>query len=304
MRTTFAAVLMEQAKSDDKIFLLTPDMGFSVFESFAEAFPDRFLNTGIAEQNTMAVATGLALSGFKPYVYSVAPFVLMRCYEQVRLGAAYIQTNIKIVGAGGGVAYGSAGTTHHIIEDFAIAKVLPNMLVCAPADPIEARQIFEQSISITSPMYIRLAKNNEPSVHNQKDKISIGKAFRLVQGSDIEIITTGTITNRVYKWIPELEKQNISAGLTVFPTIKPLDLDYLNELVNGGKNILVCEEHNIVGGLGENICSYLKQKNAQNQVKLLGIPDMYSHYIGSQSYILEKMGLWSVPDIQALFNDR
>jgi len=304
MRTTFISVLMERAKTDEKIFLLTPDMGFSVFESFIETYPERFLNTGVAEQNAMGIAVGLALSGFKPFVYSIAPFVLMRCYEQVRLGAAYMQANIKIIGSGGGVAYGPQGTTHHIIEDFAIAKVLPNMIVCAPADPIEARQIFEQSVSITSPMYIRIAKNNEPLIHCPDDRITIGKAFSLERGDDIEILITGTLTYRVREWLPEIKKQGISAGLTVFPTIKPLDTDYLDALIETGKDILVCEEHNVIGGLGESICSYIKQKDAPNKIRILGIPDRYSHYVGNQSYILEKMGLWYAPDIKGLFNKK
>jgi transketolase len=145
MRTAFANFLQEAAQSDDRIFLLTPDMGFGVFESFAKQYPERFLNTGIAEQNTIGVAAGLALSGFKPYVYSIAPFALFRCYEQIRIDAAYMNTNIKIIGAGGGFAYGYSGATHHTIEDFAAAKVLPNMIVCAPADVVEAKQIFESS---------------------------------------------------------------------------------------------------------------------------------------------------------------
>jgi transketolase len=293
---------MEKAKVDDRIFLLTPDMGFSVFESFMETYPDRFLNTGIAEQNAMGIATGLAFSGFKPFVYSIGPFVLMRCYEQIRLGAAYMQANIKIVGVGGGVAYGPQGATHHIIEDFAIAKVLPNMIVCAPADRIEARQIFEQSIQIESPMYIRLARNNEPLIHKPDDTINIGKAFSLHKGDDIEIITTGTLTYRATEWLPEFKKQGISVGLTIFHTIKPLDTDCLDKLIETKKNVLVLEEHNIIGGLGESICAYMKQKDALNKVRILGIPDKYSHYVGTQSYILDKMGLWSVPDIEKLFN--
>ena len=302
MRTTFITVLLEQAKLDDKIFLLTPDMGFSVFEPFIESFPDRFLNTGVAEQNAMGVATGLALSGFKPYVYSIAPFILMRCYEQIRLGAAYMEANIKIIGSGGGFAYGPQGTTHHIIEDFAIAKTLPGIIVCAPADPVEAKQIFEQSVSVSSPMYIRIAKNREPLVHNINYKITIGKAFRLREGDALEILTTGIITQRVCEWISELNNDGLSAGLTVFPTIKPLDTNYLDELINTKKDILVCEEHNKIGGLGESICSYMKQKDASNRVRLLGVQDRYSHYVGDQSYILEKMGLWNVPNIKSLFN--
>jgi transketolase len=293
---------MERAEIDEKIFLLTPDMGFSVFERFIEKYPERFLNTGVAEQNAIGIAAGLALSGFKPYVYSIAPFVLMRCYEQIRLDAAYMQLNIKIVGAGGGVAYGPQGATHHIIEDFAIAKVLPNMVVCAPADPIEARQIFEQSLCTESPMYIRLAKNNESLVHAPEDVINIGKTFTLEEGSDLEIITTGTITNKVMEWLPELQKQEISAGVTVFPTIKPLDTEFLDKLINTGKNILIIEEHNFVGGLGESIMSYLAMKNPKNKIRHLGIPYVYSHYVGSQKFILNKFGLYDVPDINKLFS--
>jgi transketolase len=302
MRTTFVSVLTERAGIDKKIFLLTPDMGFSVFESFVKKYPDRFLNTGIAEQNTVGIAAGLALSGFKPYVYSIAPFALMRCYEQIRLDAAYMQTNIKIIGVGGGVAYGPAGATHHIIEDFAIAKVLPNMIVCAPADPVEARQIFEHSLDTASPMYIRLARNNEPLIHNPGDIINIGKAFVLKKGSDLEIITTGTITHRVTEWIPELHKQGILAGITIFPTIKPLDEECLDELIKTKKRILIIEEHSTIGGLGETICAYLGKKNAQNTIRHLGIPDTYSHYVGSQQFILDKFGLYAVPDINRLFS--
>jgi transketolase len=302
MRTAFINVLMEQAGLDDKIFLLTPDMGFSVFEPFIKQHPDRFLNTGIAEQNAIGVAAGLALSGFGPYIYSIAPFVLMRCYEQVRIDVAYMQTNIKIVGAGGGVAYGPAGATHHAIEDLAIARALPGMIVCVPADPIEARQIFEQSVTIKAPMYIRLAKNNEPLVHNTVDKITIGKAFALRTGKDVEILTTGTITHRALEWIPELEGQGISAGITVFHTIKPLDTDCLDALIDSGKKILIVEEHNLVGGFGESVCAYLAKQNAMNKIKHLAIPDVYSHYVGSQKFILNKFGLDAVPNIEGLFD--
>ena len=302
MRSTFISVLTEMAQSDDKIFILTPDMGYSVFEKFSEKYPDRFLNTGIAEQNTIGIAAGLALSGFKPYVYSIAPFVLMRCYEQIRVNAAYICSNIKIMGVGGGVAYGPAGTTHHIIEDFAIAKVLPNMVVCAPADPVEIRQILVQSQNLNKPMYIRLAKNNDPIIHNKDDIITIGKAFTLKEGTDIEIISTGIITKRILEWLPELNTQGYSVGVTVFPTIKPLDEVYLDDLMKTDKKILIVEEHNIIGGLGESICAYLGKKNARNIIRHLGIPDVYSHYIGSQEFILNKFGLYEVPNLDNLFS--
>jgi transketolase len=301
MRTTFASLLYEQAKKDNKIFLLAPDAGFSVFEKFVEKFPDRFLNTGIAEQNTISVAAGFAFSGFKPYVYTIAPFVLMRCYEQIRVDMAYMKTNVKIIGAGGGFAYGAQGTTHHLIEDFAIAKVLPNMIVCAPADPIEMSQLLEQSFLNTSPMYIRMAKNNDPIIHEKDDKITIGKAFTLDHGNDLAILTTGIITHRIKEWLPDLGKQGISTEITVFPTIKPLDTEYLDGLIKSEKKVLIIEEHNTIGGLGESILAYMMKNDAKNTVRHLAIPDQYSHYIGSQAYVLEKFGLWNVPNIKELF---
>jgi transketolase len=301
MRTTFSSVLFEQAKIDDKIFLLVSDAGFSVFEKFAEIFPKRFLNIGIAEQNAVGIAAGLALSGFKPYIYNIAPFALMRCFEQIRVDMAYMKTNVKIVGAGGGFAYGPQGTTHHLIEDFAIAKVLPDMIVCAPADPIEMKQILEQSFSNTLPMYIRIAKNNDKIIHKQSDKITIGKAFTIASGNDLVILTSGIIAYRIKEWLPELSEQGISAGLSVFSTIKPLDTDYLDTLIDSKKRLLIVEEHNIVGGLGESICAYMMKKGASNSVKHMAIPDQYSHYIGSQAYTLNKFGMWNIPNINELF---
>ena len=307
MRKTFTSTLMELAKTDDKIFLLTADMGFSVVEPFAEAFPHRFLNTGIAEQNAMGIAAGLALEGFKPYIYAMAPFTLMRCYEQIRLNAAYMQLNIKIIGSGGGFQNGPQGVTHHVTEDFAITKVLPNMIVCAPADLVEVRQIIEQSSAIESPMYIRIGKNSDPLVHNADDIITIGKAFSLEGfpskegGNDLEIISTGAISRRVLDWLPQFKKQGISAGVTVFHTIKPIDKEYLDELIKTEKKVLVVEEHSIIGGLGESICAYFGLKNAKNKIRLMGIPDAYCHDVGTQKHLLEKTGLWQVPNIGDMY---
>jgi transketolase len=301
MRTTLSSVLYERAKTDKKLFLLVSDAGFSVFEEFVEAFPDQFLNIGIAEQNAVGIAAGLALSGFKPYIYNIGPFALMRCFEQIRVDMAYMKANVKIIGAGGGFAYGPQGTTHHLIEDFAITKVLPDMVVCAPADPIEMRQLLEESFFNTSPMYIRIAKNNDPIIHGRDDKITIGKAFTLTHGDDLVILTTGIITYRIKEWLPELARQGISAEITVFPTIKPLDTEYLNGLIKSGKKVLVVEEHSTIGGLGESVFAYMMKNGAKNTVRHLAVPDQYSHYIGSQTYSLDKFGLWNVPHIKVLF---
>ena len=164
-RTTFIQTLIELARKDERIFLLTPDMGYSVLEKFRDEFPDRFLNCGIAEQNTISLAAGLAASGKIVYVYSIIPFVTMRCFEQVRLDLAYNNTNVKLIGIGAGFTYGSAGTSHHAIEDIAIMRCIPNMTVLCPGDPIETRELIKRSYEMYGPTYIRLGKNGEPKIH-------------------------------------------------------------------------------------------------------------------------------------------
>ena len=159
MRTAFVNTLIELAEKDENIYLLTGDLGFSVLEGFIQKFPERFINCGVAEQNMMGVAAGLALSGKKPYVYSIIPFVTMRCFEQVRNDICYQNLDVKIVGVGSGLAYGFLGATHHAIEDIAILRVLPNMTILSPGDPTEARELTLKSYQTKNPTYLRLNKS-------------------------------------------------------------------------------------------------------------------------------------------------
>jgi transketolase len=185
--------LIEQARVDERIFVITPDLGFSVLEKFAEEFPDRFLNVGIAEQNAVGVAAGMALSGKIVYVYSIIPFITMRCFEQVRVDVAYMRTNVRLVGVGAGFSYGPAGATHHAIEDIAIMRALPNMTVCCPGDPVETRELVNRSFSHEGPMYIRLGKNGEKKIHPDNFSLSIGQAKWVRDGEDAVLITTGNM---------------------------------------------------------------------------------------------------------------
>ena len=165
MRKTFINTLVEEAKKDARIFLITPDIGYSVLEPFMEQFPERFLNVGVAEQNAVSIAAGLALSGMIPYVYTIAPFVTMRPFEQIRVDVAYMNTNVRIVGVGAGFSYGAAGATHHSIEDIAIMRAIPNMTVVCPGDPWEVREAVKQSLSYKGPIFLRLGKQGEPVIN-------------------------------------------------------------------------------------------------------------------------------------------
>ena len=162
MRNLFVKTLVEEARKNDKIWVITPDLGYSVLEPFQEEFPDRFINTGITEQAAVGIAAGLAINGKIPYVYSIMPFVTSRPFEQIKVDCAYMNTNVRLVGVGGGFAYGPAGATHHSTDDLAIMRALPNMSVVAPGDLTETEELTRYSVQHQGPMFIRLNRKGEP----------------------------------------------------------------------------------------------------------------------------------------------
>lgn len=302
MRTTFVNTLKELAREDERIFLLTADMGYSVLETFREEFPDRFLNTGIAEQNTVSVAAGLAMSGKIVYVYSIIPFVTMRCFEQVRLDLAYNNTNVKLVGIGAGLTYGPFGGSHHSIEDIAIMRALPNMTVLCPGDPIETEQLIRQSYEIKGPVYIRLGKKGEPKIHPEGTKIVIGRAIHVTDGDDLILITTSNTLERGKKWVDEWKEEGIHVNLVSMHTIKPFDVSTVKELINREVPIITFEEHNIIGGLGSAVAEVIAESNKSVRFMRIGINDKFSHHIGSHEYQQEKFGLLKKPKLDWINN--
>ena len=191
MRTAFIKELCELAEADERIWLICGDLGYSVLEVFADRFPKRYLNAGVAEQNMTGIAAGLALTGKIAVTYSIANFPVMRCLEQVRNDVCYHNLNVKIVSVGGGLAYGSLGYTHHGLEDLAVMSILPNMAVIAPADPVEARAATRAVIARRGPAYLRLGKAGEPVLHKTEIDFQIGRAIRVEQGNDLTLISTG-----------------------------------------------------------------------------------------------------------------
>ena len=300
MRTTFVKTLIELARKDDRIFLLTPDMGYSVLESFRDEFPDRFLNTGIAEQNTIGVAAGLALTGKIVYVYSIIPFVTMRCYEQVRLDLAYNNANVKLIGIGAGLTYGSLGASHHAIEDIAIMKAIPNMTVLCPGDPIETKELVHRSYETHGPMYIRLGKNGEPKIHPDETKIDIGKSINVENGKDFALITTSNTLEIGKKWVDEWREANIHVNLISMPSIKPFDTEKIHELISKNLPIITFEEHNIIGGLGSSVAEIIAESGKSIKFKRIGLPDKFSHYVGQHEYQRKKFNLLEKPSIEFL----
>jgi transketolase len=289
MRNTFIATLVEEAGKDQDIFLLTPDLGYSVLEPFQQRYPDRFLNVGIAEQNAVGLAAGLALSGKKVYVYSIVPFVTMRCFEQVRVDVAYMNTNVRLIGVGAGFSYGPAGATHHAVEDISIMRSLPNMTVCCPGDPIEVRELVRRSVDHQGPMYIRLGKSGEPLIHDPGLQLEIGQSVEVKAGRDVLIATTSNMLEQGKWWADRWEADGISAGLLSVPTIKPLDPVILMRYITAGIPILTLEEHSIIGGLGSAVAELIAESGYAVKFRRVGMWDEYSHTVGGQQYLRNKL---------------
>lgn len=286
MRTAFINKLTEMARKDEDIYLITADLGFSVFEKFQEEFPNRFINVGIAEANMIGVAAGLAISGKKVYVYSIIPFVTMRCFEQIRIDLCYQNLNVNLVGVGGGLSYGSAGATHHAIEDIAIMRTLPNMRVICPGDPFETENAVEQVVNMEGPAFIRLNKNNEARLYDENNTIfKIGKGIKVLQGNNISIITTGNMLEQCISIAQKLKKVGYGINLISMHTIKPIDKEIIKECIDSTKYIFTVEEHNIIGGLGSAVSEVIVL-NMYKQItfKAFGIPDTYANCAGNRDY--------------------
>lgn len=290
MRKTFINTLIDLAREDKDIVLITPDMGFSVLEPFFQKFPERSINCGIAEQNAVSIAAGLALYGKKPYVYTIIPFLTGRAFEQVKLDVAYMKTNVKLVGIGAGFTYGAAGATHHAIEDIALMRVLPDMTICCPGDNKEAEQIVRESVKIDGPMYIRIGRHNRGIFDT--NKIEIGKASIIEKGEDIAVISTSNMLPDASNYCKKLKKNGRKPYLVSMHTIKPIDKKCIEYFIEHNIEIHTLEEHNIIGGLGSAVAEIIAESGKGIKFKRIGIPDKFSHYVGSQNFIKEQFGLY------------
>ena len=298
LRTAFIDTLRELARIDDRIFLLTADMGYSVFETFRDEFPDRFLNTGIAEQNTIGIAAGLAARGKIVYVYSIIPFVTMRCFEQVRLDLAYNFMNVKLVGVGAGLTYGPLGSSHHALEDIAIMRSLPDMTVLCPGDPIETRELIKRSYEYEGPVYIRLGKNGEPKIHPDKTRIEIGKSITVLEGNDLALITTSNMLETGKKWVEEWKQDGVNVSLISMPSLKPFDSSTVKNLIDKEIPIITLEEHSVIGGLGSIISQVIATTGKPVKFQQIGINDKFSHVIGGHEFQRKKFMLDKKPSLK------
>lgn len=293
MRNTFLKTLVEEARKNKDIFLITPDLGYAVLEPFAQEFPERFINAGIAEQNSITMAAGLALNGKIPYVYSIIPFVTSRPYEQVKVDCAYMNTNVRIVGVGAGLSYGPAGATHHALDDLAIMRTLPNMTVFAPGSLNETEDIVRYSVNHKGPVYMRLAKRGEPRFDY---KTEIGKLNTVIEGKDFALIATSNMLEDAYNTALQYQKEGKSPLLLSAHTLKPFDKEKILALVRQGMPLITIEEHNIIGGLASAVSEVIATSGLAAKFLPVAVNDEFSHIIGSRKYIQEHLGLGNIKE--------
>jgi transketolase len=288
VRDAFFRALTEAA-DDERVWALTGDLGIGLFDEFERRARGRYLNVGIAEQNLVGVAAGLAYAGKIPFAYSIAPFLTSRAHDQIRVDVAMGRANVKLVGVGGGVAYGSLGPTHHAIEDVALMRALPGMTVLAPGDPGEAERATRAALDHDGPVYLRLGKNGEAAVLPD-EPFRIGPARLVRRGGDVTLACSGTMLAEAVAAAERLDRTGIAATVLHFPTVKPLDVEAVVLAAERTRSILAVEEHSVVGGLGSAIAEVVAEHGLGVRVRRLGVPDRFAP-VGSRSYVLARYGL-------------
>lgn len=294
MRTSFINQLLEEAKTNKKIFLVIGDLGYHVVEPFMEAIPERFLNAGIAEQNMAGVAAGLAMTGYNVYIYSIGNFPTLRCLEQIRNDIAYHKANVKIVSVGAGYAYGSLGATHQPTEDIGALRAIPNMIVATPGDPVEARAIAKFSAEYDGPMYIRLGKAGEKVAHTEESiSIKAGDILPvdLKEGNKKAVLACGNIMAAAKAQIAE---KSLPYDLYSVPFVKPINQDQLTAIVEEHSDgLITLEEHQLSCGMGSAIVEQVndlfnKEMIASYpKIQRIAIPDEFAPVVGTQNYLRE-----------------
>jgi transketolase len=291
MRDAFFDALTECARADERVWALTGDLGIGLFDDFQAAAPGRWLNVGIAEQNLVGVAAGLAYAGQKPFAYSIAPFVTSRPHDQVRVDVAMARADVTLVGVGGGLSYGYLGPTHHAIEDLAIMRALPGVTVLAPADPADVRRATRAALAIEGPVYLRLGKNGERDVLPAGAPFAVGRATTVRDGDDVTLASTGAILPEVLDAADRLAALGVQAGVLHFGTVKPFDADALTEAAARTGAVVTVEEHSIIGALGSAAAEALAEAGVPARLRRVGVPDAFAHEVGSREHLLRHFGM-------------
>lgn len=292
MRNAYLEQLYSLAKENKQIIALVSDNGAIVYDKYRQDFPEQFINCGISEANMVSVAAGLASCGKIPFAYTISCFITMRAFEQVRNDVCLQKMNVKLVGIGAGFVYSNLGPTHHATKDIALMRVLPNMTIFSPADPLESRKVTFAAAQINGPVYIRLATGGTPKIYENDYEFEVGKGVILREGEDVSVITTGQITHEVKQAVDEIQSLGISVRLINIHTLKPIDKELILGAARDTGSILTVEEHSIIGGLGSAVAEVLLENNdTPVKFKRLGLNGIFPVGYGSYQDMKEMNGL-------------
>jgi transketolase len=291
MRKAFVQTLIQLAEQDPRIMLLTADLGYCALEPFANRFPDRFLNVGVAEQNMIAVATGLAETGFVPYCYSIAPFAVLRPYEFIRNGPISHQLPVRIVGMGGGFDYATNGETHYALEDIGVMRTQPGISIFAPADGAQTSSVMEITSRLSGPIYYRLGKDDSLVVPNLQGRFRIGRPEHLVRGDDVLFVATGAIACEAALAVERLSVHGIAAGLAVLASINPIDRVAMSELLRSYRQVIAVEAHYTNGGLGSLLAELIAEEELPVRLVRKGVSVQPDGITGRQAFMHARYGI-------------
>ena len=292
LRKTYGETLVELGKENKDIVMLEADLGNSTMSSlFLGAYPERYFQMGIAEQNMASVGAGLALAGKIPFINSFAVFASGRAYDQIRSSITIANLNVKICGSSAGLSDFGDGKAHQSIDDIALMQVLPNMTVLSPCDAVETEQMVKAMVEGHGPMYIRINRNDLPVVTDPAEPYHIGKMRLMVEGTDVVIFATGVMVQKSMEAAKILAKEGISVRVVNISTIKPLDTKALIAFTEGVKGVVTAEEHNVIGGLGSTVASALSKSRLP--IEMLGIEDQYGTSAENYEILLKHYGLES-----------
>jgi transketolase len=296
MRNSFIKTLLAVAEQDERIFLLCGDLGYSVLEPFAERFPDRFLNVGIAEQNMVGLATGLSMEGYTVFCYSIGNFPTLRAMEQIRYDVCYHEANVKIIAVGGGYAYGPLSTSHHTTEEIGMLRTIPGMVVTAPGDPAEVEAMTAFISGHRGPCYMRLNKAGEARLHAHPPALKLGDIVSVRQqpGATAAVFAMGDMVGHAARY---LEARQLPIDLYSFPFVNPIDAAQLAALAARYRQVATLEEHQANGGFGSAVLERLHDLLSAGQlaalpaVQRIAIPNAFVSSAGSQDFLRERMHL-------------
>jgi transketolase len=291
VRSAFIRALLQVARQDPRVLLVTGDLGFAVLDEFRATCPRQFYNVGVAEQNLAGVAAGLALSGHTVFTYSIGNFPTLRCLEQIRNDICYHNADVKVVTVGGGLAYGALGVSHFATEDLAILRSLPQMTVVAPGDPVEVEQLVPQIVARRGPVYLRLGRAGEKPVHDPGVDVVLGRPTEARPGSDVLLLTVGGMLPVALEAAALLDGDGLDAEVVSVHTLKPLDADRICALAARFPLVVTCEEHSAHGGLGGAVAEVLLEAGIAPAFRRFALPAGFPKGVGSQEYLRTANGL-------------